>query len=209
MRPTAGSGVLSPVGARGSGADEGADGAPRGIAMEADDRTFGRTPSRTSPTLRAPLRQSAKTRTGRSRTLGMNFRSPVEDPGIRLLRFAIGALLFIHGVYRAASGGVAGFGEFLSAQGLPWGGLVAWVLTLVEIVGTPLLALGFVVTPLALWFGVELLAGVLLVHWQAGWFVVGGGRNGVEYSLCLVAALLACVLSERRARRALSALSGA
>lgn len=139
----------------------------------------------------------------------MNFRSPVEDPGIRLLRVAIAALLFVHGVYRALTGGVAGFGEFLSAQGLPWGGVVAWVLTLVEIVATPLFALGFAVTPLALWFGVELLAGVLLVHRHAGWFVVGGGRNGVEYSLCLVAALLACVLSERRARRAPSTLAGA
>lgn len=139
----------------------------------------------------------------------MRMRSPVQDPGIRLLRFGVAGLLCVHGVYRAATGGVSGFGEFLSAQGLPAGEAVAWLLTLVEIVGAPLLAFGVAVAPLALWFSVELLAGVLLVHRHAGWFVVGGGRNGVEYSLCLIVALLACVLSERRARRAASALPGA
>jgi putative oxidoreductase len=125
-----------------------------------------------------------------------------RDPGIRLLRWGVAGLLFVHGVYRATTGGVSGFGEFLSSQGLPAGGFVAWVLTAIEIVGTPLLAAGLAVVPLALWFSAELLAGIVLVHRHAGWFVVGGGRNGVEYSLCLILALVACVLSERRAQAA-------
>jgi putative oxidoreductase len=32
--------------------------------------------------------------------------------------------------------------------------------------------------------------GILLVHRHDGWFVVGGGRNGVEYSVLLIAVLL-------------------
>jgi putative oxidoreductase len=91
------------------------------------------------------------------------------------------------------------FGEFLSGQGFPLGELLAWSLTLFEIVGAPLLAMGIAASPLALLFSAELLAGIVLVHRHAGWFVVGGGRNGVEYSLCLILALIACVLSERRA----------
>ena len=129
----------------------------------------------------------------------MRMRSLVQDPGIRLVRFGVAGLLLVHGLYRATTGGVAGFGEFLSAQGLPAGEGVAWLLTLVEILGTPLLAAGVAVVPLALWFGGELLGGILLVHRHEGWFVVGGGRNGVEYSCFLILALVACVLSERRA----------
>lgn len=129
----------------------------------------------------------------------MGLKSRVDDPGIRLLRFAVAALLCAHGVYRATTGGVGGFGEFLSAQGLPAGGLVAWLLTLMEILGTPWMAFGIAVVPLAIWFSGELLAGILLVHRHEGWFVVGGGRNGAEYSVCLILTLVACVLSERRA----------
>ncbi len=129
----------------------------------------------------------------------MELRSKVSDPGVRLLRFGVGALLFVHGVYRATTGGVSGFGEFLSSQGLPAGELVAWALTLFEIVGAPLLAVGVAAVPLALLFSVELAAGIWLVHRHAGWFVVGGGRNGVEFSVCLILALVALVLSERHA----------
>jgi putative oxidoreductase len=130
-----------------------------------------------------------------------------QDPGIRLLRFGVAVLLFVHGLYRATTGGVSGFGEFLSGQGFPAGGLLAWGLTLFELVGAPLLAFGIGVVPLALLFSAELATGILLVHRHAGWFVVGGGRNGVEYSLCLILALTACVLSERRGRASASAAS--
>ena len=30
-----------------------------------------------------------------------------------------------------------------------------------------------------------------MVHWKEGWFVVGAGRNGMEYSALLIASLLA------------------
>lgn len=31
-----------------------------------------------------------------------------------------------------------------------------------------------------------LVMGIILVHFKEGWFVVGGGRNGVEYNLLLI-----------------------
>ncbi len=51
--------------------------------------------------------------------------------------------------------------------------------------------------------------GIVLVHAPAGWFVVGHGRNGMEYSVLLIAALL-CVGSQhvRPHRERLSARSG-
>jgi putative oxidoreductase len=36
-----------------------------------------------------------------------------------------------------------------------------------------------------------LIMGIILVHFQEGWFVVGGGRNGVEYNFLLIFVLLA------------------
>ncbi len=123
-------------------------------------------------------------------------RSSSRDPGVRLLRIGVAALLFVHGVFRVVAGGVAPFGEFLTGQGIPLGFWVAALLTAVEIVGAPLLAAGMFVRALVLWFAVELLAGIAMVHAREGWFVVGGGRNGVEYSVALLLALLAVVVSD-------------
>jgi len=35
-----------------------------------------------------------------------------------------------------------------------------------------------------------LISGIVLVHFKEGWFVVGGGRNGVEFNFILIFALL-------------------
>jgi len=58
-----------------------------------------------------------------------------------------------------------------------------------EILGTILLALGRWTTWLCLGFCAIYAADLVLVHWPAGWFVVGLGRNGMEYSVLLIACL--------------------
>ncbi|MDQ0638147.1 hypothetical protein QF042_001712 [Pedobacter sp. W3I1] len=35
--------------------------------------------------------------------------------------------------------------------------------------------------------------GIIMVHFKEGWFVVGGGRNGMEYNFVLICALTAIV----------------
>jgi putative oxidoreductase len=111
--------------------------------------------------------------------------------GIEIVRIAAAAMMIIHGTYRIFDGGVTGFGGFLASQGLPAGVAVAWLLTIVEIVGGILLASGRFVRPLCAWFSLELLAGIALVHFREGWFVVGGGRNGFEYSVLLIVSFVA------------------
>lgn len=106
------------------------------------------------------------------------------------LRLAVATLIFIHGVFRLWSGGVAGFGEFLNGSHIPMGPAVAWWITIAEIAGTPLLAIGRWIRPLALYYAAELSVGIALVHAREGWFVVGGGRNGAEYSLLLIVCFL-------------------
>jgi putative oxidoreductase len=111
-----------------------------------------------------------------------------------VLRVAVALLLIIHGVARASLGIVDDFGGFLTSAGLPFGPAVAWALTGVEIAGGLALAAGFLVLPLCLWFAVELATGIALVHAPHGWFVVGAGRNGVEFSVLLIVCLAVIAL---------------
>jgi putative oxidoreductase len=116
--------------------------------------------------------------------------------GITLLRVAAASVFVIHGAARAGLGIVDDFGGYLSSSGFPAGTAVAWAITLVEILGGLLLALGLFVRPLVLWFAVQIAAGVVMIHGRVGWFVVGAGRNGAEYSALILVCLLAVVLTD-------------
>ncbi len=124
-----------------------------------------------------------------------------NDPGIILLRFVLAALMLIHGVARIVLGGVAPFGEFLASKGLPFGTALALLITLFELAGSGMLFLRKYVVLIALLFALELLAGIFLVHGPEGWFVVGAGRNGMEYSVLLIAGFIALVASERQRQK--------
>ena len=117
---------------------------------------------------------------------------------IAVVRVAVAILLGIHGAYRMFSGGVAPFGNYLGSRGLPFGLLIAWGVTLFEMGGGVLLALRRSVIPVGFGFLVILVAGIALVHAPEGWFVVGGGRNGVEFSVLLIVCLAAILLAERQ-----------
>ena len=119
------------------------------------------------------------------------------------LRLVLAGLLAAHGWARLIAGGVVPFGAWLDGIGFaPLGFAIAAGVTGYEILGTLLLALGRWTTWLCLGFCAIYAAGLVLVHWPAGWFVVGLGRNGMEYSVLLIAclALLAYVHAPERAR---------
>ncbi len=116
--------------------------------------------------------------------------------GVTVLRCAVASVFVVHGVTRLVLGTVGDFGGFLTGSGFPAGVVIAWVLTVVEVVGGVALAGGLFVRPLASWFGVEILAGIAMVHGRAGWFVVGAGRNGAEYSALIIACLIVVALTD-------------
>lgn len=113
-----------------------------------------------------------------------------------VLRWGLCLLLMIHGIARIVLDMVQPFGDFLGAQGLGAGLLIAWTLTLIEIAGGLALALGIARRLLASYFALQLAAGIVLVHAEHGWFVVGAGRNGMEYSVFLILALILVAFSE-------------
>ncbi|MBL0741811.1 DoxX family protein [Chryseolinea lacunae] len=107
-----------------------------------------------------------------------------------VLRLCVSLFLIIHGVSRIYHGGVVPFGDFLNSQGFMIGLALAWALTIFEIVGGLLLAVGYYVRAITAVFIAEIFMGIVLVHAQHGWFVVGGGLNGVEYSVLLIVCLV-------------------
>ena len=107
-----------------------------------------------------------------------------------ILRVLLAGLLAAHGWARLFAGGVVPFGEWLDLQGIPFGIVFAVLVTAIEILCTPIFALGFGVFALSLLFSFIYSVGVVLVHLPSGWFVVGLGRNGMEYSVLLIACLL-------------------
>lgn len=123
------------------------------------------------------------------------FKAAPPDPGravlaLTVLRCALALLIAIHGWARFLSSGVVPFGGFLDSVGFPMGVWIAAAITAYEIFGTPLLAWGRLVLPLTLGYALIYVMGIVLVHAQAGWFVVGLGRNGMEYSVLLITCLL-------------------
>lgn len=114
---------------------------------------------------------------------------------LTILRAATAAILIIHGVARIRLGLVDDFGAYLGQVGFPAGDALAWTLTVIEIVGGAALAAGILVRLLTLWFALQLAMGIYLIHARAGWFVVGAGRNGMEFSALLIVCLTVIAMS--------------
>lgn len=125
--------------------------------------------------------------------------APSAEAAMTIVRVTAGVLLGIHGYYRLFAGGVVPFGGYLDSTGIPLGHAVAWAITIFEMVGSILLVVRRFVVPVAVGQILILASGIALVHAPAGWFVVGGGRNGVEYSVLLIACLVAAIVAHRTA----------
>lgn len=127
------------------------------------------------------------------------------EAGLRLLRIALAALLLVHGIARIYNDGVAPFAGWLASDltplhpvaawfigiGVPFGAIIAWFVTLWELTATWLLAVGpkrWLSPICAVFIGIY-ACGIWLVHAPAGWFVVGAGRNGSEYSVLIIVCL--------------------
>ena len=126
------------------------------------------------------------------------FGSDKKSTALAMIRVVLAALMFVHGAARISYAAVDDFGAFLGSQGIPLGFFIAWGITLFEIIGGVLLAVGSYAWIIALIFAVELAAGIAMVHWREGWFVVGAGRNGMEYSALMILSFLAVAYANYR-----------
>ena len=113
--------------------------------------------------------------------------------GNLLLRIAVAIILLTHSVFGIFNNGINDFGNlFLNQIGFaPFGIYIAWSIKLSHIVAAILLLLNKYIRFAGFVTIFVLIMGIVLVHFQEGWFVVGGGRNGVEYNFLLICVLLA------------------
>lgn len=109
-----------------------------------------------------------------------------------ILRFVVSLILIMHSVPGMLNGGIETFGKlYLDAQGFaPLGIYIAWAIKLSHVAAAVCLLINRYVR-LAAWVTIIILiAGIVMVHAPEGWYVVGGGRNGVEFNILLIAVLL-------------------
>lgn len=109
-----------------------------------------------------------------------------------LLRIAVAIILLMHSVPGMFNGGIAAFGNlYLNQVGFaPIGLYLAWLIKLSHVAAAVCLILDRYLKWAVLITITILLAGIGMIHGREGWFVVGGGRNGVEFNFLLIASLL-------------------
>ena len=113
--------------------------------------------------------------------------------GTFILRFAVAVILIMHSVSGMFNNGVNDFGNlYLNAVGFaPIGLLLAWLIKISHLVAAILLLINKFIKPAAIITIFILIMGIIMIHFQEGWFVVGGGRNGMEFNFLLIFVLVA------------------
>jgi putative oxidoreductase len=114
-----------------------------------------------------------------------------------LLRVAIAIFFMAHAAVRLVGEAIPQFGHFLSLQGFPYGVAWVWAITIFELSGGMLMALGYQVRIMAAGFMLIAVGGIVLIHAKRGWFVGEHGTGGMEYSLCLLVGLIVIAAASR------------
>ena len=109
-----------------------------------------------------------------------------------LLRIATAIILLSHSIPGMFNDGINNFGNlYLNQIGFaPYGVLLAWIIKISHVVCALSLLFDCNVKMTSFITILILLAGIILVHFEEGWFVVGGGNNGMEYNFLLIFVLL-------------------
>jgi putative oxidoreductase len=114
------------------------------------------------------------------------FYATVEPIAYALLRFAIGATIFVHGWGKVTGPGAAGVGRYFASLGLPAPTLLAYGAMFFETVGAACIAIGLLTRFFAAALAIEMLIAMLAAHWAHGFLVlVSQQKNGIEFVLLL------------------------
>jgi putative oxidoreductase len=118
------------------------------------------------------------------------------DLGLLVLRLALGAVFFGHGMQKLfgvfGGPGLSGFAGYLTAQGYRHVGLLAGVTAVTELLGGTLVLLGLL-TPLAAAGLLGVMISAIWQSWDGGFFLGPGG--GIEYEFTLAGLAAGLVLT--------------
>ncbi len=119
-----------------------------------------------------------------------------------VLRWASAIILFMHSIPGMFNGGIHDFGNlYLNQVGFdPFGVYLAWVIKLSHVVA----AILFIANKFIKWAAWPtlfiLVVGIFMVHLEHGWYVVGGGRNGVEFNFLMIAVIVHLLIEDRKSK---------
>ena len=113
-----------------------------------------------------------------------------------LLRLALTSIMIMHGIPSFVEMSVIDFGHALEEDfgfmGIP----IAITVKLVHVASIFALLLNKYLKPLAVANIIIFIAGIIRIHGHYGWYVVGGGSNGVEFNVLLIFAFATFLFPE-------------
>jgi putative oxidoreductase len=119
-----------------------------------------------------------------------------------LIRLGVAIILLIHGMGGMFNGGVNNFGNlYLNQVGFaPLGLYLAWAVKISHVVCAISLLINRYVIATSVITIFILIMGIIMIHGKEGWFVVGGGRNGVEFNFILILIFMQLIFEQLKKR---------
>lgn len=121
-----------------------------------------------------------------------------------ILRLGVAIIFLSHSIHGIVTNDdVNDFGNlFLNTIGFsPFGVMIAWAIVISQFITSILLLLNRFTKISCILNILILIAGIVTVHFQEGWYVVGAGRNGMEFSFILIVVLMAILFPQWPERR--------
>jgi putative oxidoreductase len=114
---------------------------------------------------------------------------------LSFLRIALIIIFLVHSLAGMFNDGINNFGNlYLNQVGFaPIGLPLAWAVKLSHVALAISLFTDKYLKATSFITIFILIAGIFMIHLKEGWFVVGGGRNGVEFNFLLIMSLLTIV----------------
>ena len=111
---------------------------------------------------------------------------------LSFLRIALIVIFLVHSLAGMFNNGINNFGNlYLNQVGFaPVGLPLAWMVKLSHVALAISLFTGKYLKVTSFITIFILIVGIFMIHGKEGWFVVGGGRNGVEFNFLLIMSLL-------------------
>jgi putative oxidoreductase len=111
--------------------------------------------------------------------------------GIDIVRVGVALIIFMHPLHGFSHlQNIPRFGEYLSSLGYPFGLALAWLVLITQTLCSLALLANRLIIPACIGHMLVIFFGIIHVHAQYGWYVVGPGQGGMEWGFILLTCLL-------------------
>lgn len=116
-----------------------------------------------------------------------------------ILHAAMAVILFAHSIPVIIDGSINDFGkQYLDAVGFaPFGIYLAWLIKGSHVISAVLFLINRYVQLAAYVTIFILMMGIVMIHYEEGWFVVGNGRNGMEFNFLMIIVLCSMIIGQK------------